>query len=157
MKKIALTITLAAAMAAPSAALAAGNSNVGCGLGTMLIGDAMNDSVLLQVFAATTNGTSGNQTFGVTSGTSQCDAPSNFVSNERLQEFVHANLDELAKDIAAGSGESLETVAELMEVPAVARPALYSRLQASFTTIFPTAQVEYAHVVDAIYAVASQG
>jgi len=157
MKKITLTVALTAAVAAPSAALATGNTNVGCGLGTTLIGDAMNDSILLQIFAATTNGTSGNQTFGVTSGTSQCDSPSNFVSNERLEQFVHANLDELAKDIVAGSGESLETVAELMEVPTIARPALYSRLQSNFTTIFPTAQVEYAHVVDAISAIAAQG
>jgi len=156
MNKIGLTVVLTAAMAAPSAALA-GNSNVGCGLGTTLIGESMKDSILLQIFAATTNGTSGNQTFGVTSGTSECTAPSNFVSNERLEQFVQANLDELAKDIAAGSGESLETVAELMEVPAAARPALYSRLQAGFTTIFPTAQVEYAHVVDAIYTLAAQG
>ncbi|MGD2062630.1 MAG: DUF3015 family protein [Nitrospirota bacterium] len=155
MNKIVLSAALTAALAAPSLALA-GNSNVGCGLGTTLIGDAMNDSILLQCFAATTNGTSGNQTFGVTSGTSECDAPSNFVSNERLNEFVHANLDNLAKDIASGSGETLDTVAELMAIPAAERAGLYSRLQAQFEVIFPDPSVEYAHVVDVIAAVANQ-
>jgi hypothetical protein len=39
------------------------NANTGCGLGNQVITNQ--DSVLMQLFAVTTNGTSGNQTFGI--------------------------------------------------------------------------------------------
>src|SRR6186713_935077 len=51
-------------------AAADGYGPAGCGLGSMIFEP---DSGFTQVFAATTNGTSGNQTFGITSGTSNCD------------------------------------------------------------------------------------
>lgn len=133
-----------------SAAFAA-ESNVGCGLGDLLFGDP--DSTLLQAFEATTNGSSGNQTFGVTSGTSNCEKPSKFVSNEKLQEFVASNMDSIAQDIASGSGESLETVAELMGVPAADRVAFGQKLQANFSSIYTSADVTSAQVIDNIAAV----
>ena len=71
---------------------------------------------MLQAFAATSNATSGNQTFGITSGTSNCSKPNNFVSNDKLNKFVTENMDELALDISAGKGETLSTVAKLMNV-----------------------------------------
>lgn len=141
-------------------ALAAGGeavANTGCGLGTMLFKNNADGSILLQALQATTNGLFANQTFGITSGTSECKQPAKFVSNDRVNEFVRANLDDLAKDIAAGRGESLSTLAELMNVPAADREAFYGNLQANFGTIFPSEGVEYAHVVDAIVAVSSRG
>jgi hypothetical protein len=149
---LAAAITLVAA----GTAFAAGG-NVGCGLGTMLFEDAQNKSTLIQILAVTTNGTSGNQTFGISSGTSNCAQPKNFAGTERLNEFVHANLDELARDIAAGKGETLSTVAELMGVPASERDSFNRNLQAHFTEIFPSPGVEYAHVVDSIFRVSNRG
>ena len=52
-----------------ASAMADGYGPAGCGLGSMIFEP---DSGFTQVFAATTNGTSGNQTFGITSGTSNC-------------------------------------------------------------------------------------
>src|SRR4029079_8166096 len=114
MKKTLLTITLAIAMS--GAALAAGQarSNVGCGLGTMLWANNADGSVLFQAFQATTNGTSGTQTFGITSGTSDCVKPGSWVQNEKLIEFVRANMDNLARDIAQGKGETLATFDEML-------------------------------------------
>ena len=43
----------------------------GCGLGSMIFDP---DSGFTQIFAATTNGTSGNQTFGISTGTSNWNA-----------------------------------------------------------------------------------
>lgn len=137
------------------AAFAGTRENVGCGLGTMLFGAKADDSILLQVFAATTNGTSGNQTFGVTSGTSECQKPSSFVKNERVNEFVLANLDNLARDVAQGKGETISALAELMEVPAEDRQVFCSTLNNHFSEIFPTSQVDYAHVVDTIIKITS--
>jgi hypothetical protein len=58
--------------------------NTGCGLGTVLWGDKADNSVISQSFQATTNGTFGNQTFGITSGTLGCNQPANIAANERL-------------------------------------------------------------------------
>ncbi len=49
------------------------DSDIGCGLGTMVF-DGQQGKVY-KVLGATTNGTSGNQTFGITFGTLGCDAP----------------------------------------------------------------------------------
>ena len=151
-----LLLAAAVTLATAGTAFAAGG-NVGCGLGTLLFEDAQNKSTVVQILAVTTNGTSGNQTFGISSGTSNCTQPKNFAGNERLNEFVHANLDELARDIAAGQGETLDTVAELMKVPAAGRDAFNRTLQAHFSEIFPSPGVEYAQVVDSIIRVSNQG
>ena len=155
MKRV-VVVVAALLLFAAGTAFAAGNSNIGCGLGYILFKDS-NQTSVVQALAATTNGTSGNQTFGVSSGTSECDQPKKFVGNDRLNEFVQANLDELARDISAGQGETLTSVAELMGVPAAERPAFNTNLQAHFQQIFPTPGVEYAQVVDAIVTVSNQG
>ncbi|TFH32526.1 MAG: DUF3015 domain-containing protein [Deltaproteobacteria bacterium] len=154
MKKL-LVMVAALSLIVAGSAFAAGNT--GCGLGTTIFKDTQNQSTLVQVVAVTTNGTFGNQTFGISSGTSECAQPAKVVQNERLNEFVQANLDELARDISAGKGETLSTVAELMGVPAGDRDAFNSKLQANFHQIFPSPGVEYAHVVDTIVSVSNQG
>ncbi len=155
MKKALLTVALI--LVSASVVFAGARENVGCGLGTMLFKNNADESSLLQAFQATTNGTSGNQTFGVTSGTSECKQPAKFVRNDRLNEFVHSNLDDLAKDIANGRGETLGTLAELMGVPAADRTAFYGNLKTHFAEIFPSKDVEYAQVVDRIVTVANKG
>jgi hypothetical protein len=159
MKKALLVATLVLALAVPAiAAGPAGQMNYGCGLGATVFKDGQaNDSILLQLVATFLNGLCGNGTFGITSGTSDCAAPGKVASNERLNEFAYKNLDDLARDIAAGKGETISTVAELLSVPADARPAFYKSLQARFTEIFPTPTVETAHVVDTIAKIAARG
>src|SRR4030066_905706 len=142
-------------MMSTGAGFAAGSSqnNTGCGLGSMLLGEKANDSLGLQLLVTTTNGTFGNQTFGMTSGTSDCKTPSRIVENERLNEFVVSNIDSLAKDIAAGRGESLDTMAELMGISVDGREAVYAQLQTNFSSIFTSERVEAADVVDNIVTV----
>ena len=141
MKKI---ISLIAAIGLTTAVYA--NENTGCGLGSLIIKNQ--NTVVLQALAATTNGTSGNQTFGITSGTSNCDKPSNFVSNDKLNKFVSENMDELALDISAGRGETLETVAKLMNVENTQE--FSSKLQANFSNIYTSENVTSATVIDSI-------
>lgn len=125
-------------------------ANTGCGLGNEVIKNQ--DSVVMQVFAVTTNGTSGNQTFGITSGTSGCAKPAKFVSNERANEFVAGNMDLLALDISNGQGEALSTLATLLNV---ANPDTFaSVLQANFDKIYTSSAVNSADVIDNIVALA---
>ena len=122
--------------------------NVGCGLGNSVIKNQ--DSVLMQVFAVTTNGTSGNQTFGITSGTSGCTKPAKFVSNDRANEFVVGNMDALALDISNGQGEALDTLATLLNV---SNPETFaSVLQKNFNKIYTSENVSSANVIDNIVA-----
>jgi hypothetical protein len=156
MRKI--LVTSLVLLLAASGAYAAGQAqnNVGCGLGSLLWENKADNSLLFQLFMGTTNGTFGSQTFGVTSGTSNCQSPSSIVMNERVKEFILANVDHLAKDIAGGGGEAVSTLAELMEVPSADRPSFYRNLQAHFSDIFPTSDVQYGHVADAIASIAAQ-
>ena len=62
-------------------------------------------------------------------------------------------MDNLAKDIAMGQGESLETLAELMSIPAESRGATYAKLQSNFSNIFTSENIEAADVVDNIIAI----
>lgn len=153
MKKVLIGAVVFGMMSSGAAFAGQAHDNTGCGLGTLLFKDNANDSIVLQALQATTNGTFGNQTFGITSGTSDCKQPSKFVNNERLKEFVVANIDSLAKDIAKGQGESLDTVAELMNIPSEKRAMVYAQLQVNFSNIFTSERVEAADVIDNIASV----
>lgn len=128
-------------------------TNTGCGLGYMIFKGK--DGLVSQTCAVTTNGTFGNQTFGITSGTSECDQYKKFYTSERLNIFVADNMDNLAKDIAQGSGEYLNTLAVLMEVPEGQRADFYSRLQGNFSQIYTSDQVTSIDVLKNIETVIS--
>ena len=128
---------------------AVNKDNTGCGLGYLLF-KSSGDSTAIASLAVTTNGTFGNQTFGITTGTLECSQPASFVSSERLNEFVASNMDSIAQDIAAGNGEALSTLAELMEVPSVDRPEFFSVLQKNFSEIYTSKDIQSAQVIDNI-------
>jgi len=157
MKKMLLVIALVVVFAVPVYAAPAGQYNYGCGLGAVAFKDgSANDSILLQNVATCLNAT-GMASIAITVGTSECAKPAKVAGNERLNEFAYKNLDDLARDIAAGQGETVTTVAVLLDVPAESRPAFYKSLQANFTEIFPSPTVDTAFVVDKITAIASKG
>jgi hypothetical protein len=108
-----------------------------------------------QTCAATFNGISGNQTFGITTGTSNCNQFETLWANEKLNTFVAENMDNLANDIAKGNGEYVNTLAVLMEVPEGERSGFYSRLQANFSHIYTSDQVSHVDVLKNIETVMS--
>ncbi|MEJ2499660.1 MAG: DUF3015 family protein [Campylobacterales bacterium] len=146
MKKI--LVSLAATAALSTAVFAGVNSQTGCGLGSMIIKD--DSTAIMLALQATTNGTSGNQTFGITSGTSGCKK-TKFVMNERAEDFVAANMDQLAKEVAMGHGESVDTLAELLKVEDKATFA--ASLQKNYNSIYTSADVKMADVLDNISTV----
>lgn len=106
----------------------------------------------MQVFAVTTNGTSGNQTFGITSGTSGCSKPAKIVSNDKAIKFVENNMDALAMDISSGQGESINTLATLLKIED--KVAFTTNLQSNFENIYTSTNVTSAQVMDNIMTVA---
>lgn len=143
MKKI--LVSIAAVVALSSSLMAGVNSQTGCGLGSMIIKD--DSTAVLLALQATTNGTSGNQTFGITSGTLGCQK-AQFVMNERAEEFVASNMDQLAKEIAQGHGETVDTLAELLEVSDKA--TFSASLQANYNSIYTSQNAKMADVLDNI-------
>jgi len=106
---------LAVALLASSSVVMA-DQDVGCGWGTMVW--AGQSGVAPKVLAATTNGTSYNQTFGITSGTAGCQADGVITSRARLSMFMSTNSERLARDMSVGRGETLEVLANLLKIKA---------------------------------------
>jgi hypothetical protein len=146
MKKI--LVSTFATLAITATAFAGVNNQTGCGLGSMIIKD--DSSAVMLALQATTNGTSGNQTFGITSGTLGCKK-AKLVMNETAQDFVASNMDTLAKEIAMGHGESIDTLAELLNV--ADKDAFATALQANYNKIYSSQNVEMADVLDNITAI----
>lgn len=149
MKKL-LVVALVVMLSVAGSAFAAGYGTAGCGLGGMVIGDKPG---AIQLVASFLNGICANQTFGITTGTLGCGAGIVGAKNERLNEFVVANMDNLAKDIAMGRGETLDAFAELMQVPTADRAAFYGKMQSNFAKIFTSENVVLAEVVDNVMTV----
>lgn len=119
----------------PMAAMAAGENNVGsCGWGSKVFSGQR--GVAPQVLAATTNGTSGNQTFGVTTGTSGCTQDGAVSSNWKTAMYIDGNKDKLAMDMSKGSGESLDSLAQLLGVKDADKAAFSRVTKENFARIF---------------------
>lgn len=152
MKKLLLGFVLSL-LVSGAAFGAQARSNTGCGLGTMLFENKADNSIALQVLQATTNGSFGTQTFGISSGTSECAQPASIVQNEKLNQFVRANLDNLAKEMAMGKGETLDTFVEMIGVNAAQGDSAKAKLQANFGKVFTSENIVLAQVVDNAVAV----
>ena len=101
------------------------------------------------VLAATTNGTFGNQTFGMTTGTLGCQTNQ---SVQSMAMYMDSNIDKVARDMSRGSGENLDTLAVLLGVEETDRDTFRKVLQDNFASIFPNADTTSGEAVDAIVA-----
>ncbi|MCX8040539.1 MAG: DUF3015 domain-containing protein [Planctomycetota bacterium] len=149
MRRLTALSTLAVlALSAPLYASDDLRANVGIGLGTVIFEGQ--SGLLSQVLAATTNGCFGNQTFAITTGTLGARPWKGIVSNGDVQRFVADNMDRLARDIAAGEGETLETLAELIAIPRDQRRVFARNLQLHFTDIYTSPSITASEVVENI-------
>jgi hypothetical protein len=144
----------AAALLALSPAHAANDDNTGCGLGTEVFKGKTGK--VYEILAVTTNGTSGNQTFAITTGTSGCSDNGVIGASDQVKAFAGANIDKLARDAARGEGESLESLAALIGIQEQDRPAFYRLSQHKFATIFPSEKVKAGDVIKTWYGVMAQ-
>jgi hypothetical protein len=149
MRKL-FAVSLAVMTMAPGLALARGNHPMaGCGLGYVLFSNKENDKVS-QILGATTNGTSGNQTFGITSGTSGCteDGAVKFV--KAAEVFAEVNLDSIRHDVAVGDGEFVRAFASLLATDQTQVPTMVKMLHDNYASLFPTADTSSAEMLQSL-------
>ncbi len=130
-KKLAVVALM---MSLPVGAMAANENVGGCGWGSKLMDG--NRGIAPQVLAVTTNGTLGNQTFGITSGTSGCTQDGVVKSNWKTAMFIDGNKTKLARDMSTGSGETLESLAKLIGIQDQHKAAFFQATKDNFSRIF---------------------
>ena len=135
-----------------SAAVQAAPSDAGCGLGSVLLAD-QDDTLVMNVLGATLNMTSGNQTFGMTTGTLNCSTSNSLLA---LQTFVNDNLDTLAVDAARGEGEALDTLATIWGMDDAAKETFAAATQARFGDVFSSDSVTAEQVLENMNRVVSE-
>ena len=116
---------------------AAGNpdNGPGCGLGKLAWMDyGGQKQIAPQVMMATTNGTFGSQTFGISSGTSGCTNDGVIIKNKHLNMASRA-FESLAEEMAQGRGEHLASLATLLGVPEEAQPDFFALVQENYTLL----------------------
>ena len=142
MKKIYLASLLiggALLAATPSYAI----DSTGCGLGSMAWRGQ--SGIGPQALAVTTNGIFSTQTFGITFGTSGCD-PNGRVSGgtgRMVLAFVENNMEQFAMDAAAGHGETIDTLAGILNVDS---EELGAKTSAQFAYLFDNENVDAVDV-----------
>lgn len=139
----------------PITAMAAGENNVGsCGWGSKVFDGQR--AIAPQVLAATTNGTSGNQTFGITSGTSGCTQDGVVKSNWKTAMFIDGNKEKLARDMSIGHGETLHSLAQLMGVRDEHKPAFFAAAKENFDRIFASEHVTTEQIMASLKEVLAE-
>lgn len=147
-KLVASAFVLATTLFLSAPAMAIDSS--GCGLGSMAWRGQ--SGILPQVAAVTTNGLSSNQSFGITFGTSGCD-PNGRVTGgtqKMVLAFMENNLEQFAIDAAAGEGETLTTLAGIMNMD---EKTVAEKSYQNFAVLFPTENVDVVDVTLKFYEI----
>lgn len=146
MKKLIAVLSLAVAF--PTAVMAAQDNVGGCGVGSMIFKGQ--SGVGPQVLAVTTNGISGNQTFGISTGTLGCTQDGTVHSNMKTALFIDSNKDKLARDMSVGSGETLAALAHLLGVESQDQVAFNRLTKDNMARIFTSESVATEQVIVAL-------
>lgn len=148
MKRTLAGMILAAASASSFAVAPGGDS---CGWGNMLFEGQ--SGLPAHLVASITNGTSGNASFGMTTGTNGCSADGTLTYGGKSMINLSAVMDEFSEDVARGDGEVLSALAVSMGVDAQDREHFKATMHNNFATIFPSADANAEDVVAAIFQV----
>ena len=151
MKRILLGSLLAAAT---FNAFAEAPGGPGCGWGNMLFEGQR--GLPSHLVASTTNGTSGNATFGMTSGTNGCSTKGALRYDGKSMLVLSSIMTELSEDMAKGEGEALTTYAVVLGVQPQDRAHFAAVTHQHFGEIFSSADVTAEQVHAATLAVLKQ-
>ncbi|MDH5711029.1 MAG: DUF3015 domain-containing protein [Gammaproteobacteria bacterium] len=134
MKKTIMSIAL---LGLSSSAMAEAPGGPGCGWGNLLFdGQA---GFAPHFLATTTNGTSGNATFGMTTGTNGCSVDGKLTYGGK--SLLGSIMGEFSEDVARGEGEALNAVAVMYGVEQQDRAAFAAAMHSNFNSLFPSEDV----------------
>jgi len=123
----------------------------GCGLGKLAWSDYKHPkNIAPQVMMATTNGTFGSQTFGISFGTSGCTNDGQVMAARKSDVFVAATFESLSEDLARGQGEHLASLAMMMGVAVEHQPAFFSLAQDRYRILMERGEDSPLAVIKAI-------
>lgn len=151
MKKVFLA---AALLGASVSAQATAPGGPGCGWGNLIFEGK--SGMPVHLLATIVNGTSGNATFGMTSGTNGCDTSGALTYSGESLLSMNGVLEEVAQDMATGDGEALTALSVSMGVEGSDRSHFNSVMHDNFAAIFPSQDVSAAEVMQNITAVMQQ-
>lgn len=145
------TMLAAALVAASFGAQANAPGGSGCGWGNMLFeGES---GMPMHVLATLVNGTSGNRTFGITSGTNGCDTSGALAYNGENMLAQQGVMEEVAQDMATGDGEALTALSVSMGIAQEDRGRFKQAMHKNFNTIFSREDVTAEEVMGNIHNV----
>jgi len=134
-------------------AMAYGNPDTGpgCGLGKLAWADFKRQKdIAPQVLMATTNGTFGSQTFGISFGTSGCTNDGKVWAEHKTEFFVAATIENLAGDMARGQGEHLTALATLLGVPTEQQEMFSTLVQERFRELIGRGETSPSALIKAL-------
>jgi len=150
-KVLMLSVAVLFGMQAGLAMAANPDTGPGCGLGKLAWADYTHQkNIAPQVMMATTNGTFGSQTFGLSTGTSGCTNDGKVMAEHKTTVFAQLNFENLSQEMAQGQGEHLASLATLMGVPSEQHAAFFAMTQERYTSLVKTGEASPVAMVKAI-------
>lgn len=151
MRKLSMVAVIGLAMVAQGGiALAAGTPDTGpgCGLGKLAWQNYPHAKTKgAQILMATTNGSFGTQTFGISTGTMGCTDDGRWWAEQKATMFAELNTDALAQEMAQGRGEHLASMATLLGVPQQQHEAFFAMAQGRYATMVSSGDLSPASMV----------
>ena len=144
LKKLALAAVLAVGSTAAFA-----DRDAGCGIGSQVW--AGQSGKVPKILAATTNGIFANQLFGITFGTLGCSCTGTVTA--QVVTFTNENAESLARDMAVGQGESLNVLAELLNIKAEDKARFFAISKQNFASIYATENETSLEVLSSLQTV----
>ncbi len=155
MRKLGLMLLAVAVVCFSAAGAMAANTDngPGCGLGKLAWADYKHQkNIMPQAMMATTNGTFGSNTFGISFGTSGCTNDGKWMAEQKVTMFAEINFENLSQEMAQGHGEHLASLATLMGVPADQQPAFFALTQEQYTTLIQSGETAPVAMIKALNA-----
>ena len=155
MRKLGLMLLAVAVVCFSAAGAMAANTDngPGCGLGKLAWADYKHQkNIFPQAMMATTNGTFGSNTFGISFGTSGCTNDGKWMAEYKVTMFAEINFENLSQEMAQGHGEHLTSLATLMGVPADQQPAFFALTQEQYTTLIQSGETAPVAMIKALNA-----
>jgi len=153
LKRLVVMSMAVAVVSFQAAAVFAANPDTGpgCGLGKLAWADFKNQkNIAPQVMMATTNGTFGSNTFGISSGTSGCTNDGVVWAHEKVNVFAAINFENLAQDMAQGHGEHLTSLATLLGVPVEYQAEFFSLTQDRYAALMQAGEASPVAMIKAL-------